>query len=448
MSKLKDKLKYLVIGLVGLLLYPGLSAAKYGDNLNRLFPRQVCSMEFRDADVKNVLRSLAEPYKINIFVSKGVSGTITASFENVYAKDVFIAVLRDVGLDYIIQGNILRVDTFQALADKRKMAPLITRSKEVTYAFDSSSTKDLTNMATELKKMLSGKAGSGISVIPRNNTLIVTDLPEYIDKVFAMIETLDTESPQVAIVAKIVEMNADYSKDLGIQWGGKLSVGGDTMTGKDDVFAARGGSMMGTGPSSGENFLVNLPAPVGQGAGGAINFLIGKIGSEILELQLSAMEQEGKGKIISNPKIITQDNQKAYIESGDEIPYTTLQEGGAFEVSFKEAVVGLEVTPHVIGNKIFMEVLIKKDSVDFTKAVGIGQEPPIKTNELNTKVLVADGETVVIGGLINKSDSLEEGGVPFLRDIPLIGRLFSFKKKKNADTELIIFITPSILRQG
>lgn len=422
MGGLKDKLKYLVIGLVGLLLCPGLGTAEYGDDLEDIFPKQICSMEFRDAEVKNVLRSLAEPYKINIFVSKGVKGTISASFENVYVKNVFLAVLRDVGLDYTLQGNILRIDTFGAMGEKRKMAPLITRSIEITYAFDSSSTKDLTDLATELKKMLSGKAGSGISIIPRNNTLIITDIPEYVDKIFAMIKTLDRESPQIAILAKIVVMKSSYAKELGVKWGGRVGIGGDVEAGKADTFVADGGADLSTA------------------AYGFLNLMIGKIDNEYLNVLLMAMEQEGMGRVLSNPKIITQDNQRAYIESGDEIPYQTIGEGGAYEVSFKEAVVSLEVTPHVIGNKIFMEVLIRKDSADTSM-----REPPIQTNELNTKVLVTNGETVVIGGLISRDDSEGEGGVPFLRDIPFFGKLFSYKTKTKTNNELVIFITPRIL---
>ncbi len=449
MNKMRGNWKYLAVCLAALLCYPGQGLAVHGADLAALFPQQRLSMEFRDAEVKNVLRSLAEPYKINLLVSKGVKGSISASFDDVYVKDVFIAVLRDAGLGYVIEGDIVRIDTFDSLGNKRKQGALITRSLEITYAFDSSSNKDLSNLAKELKKMLSGNSGSNISVIPRNNTLIITDIPEYVDKIVRMVGELDKESPQIAIFAKIVEMSTDFSKDFGIQWGAKFGIGGDEASGKSDTFTAQGGSMMGTAPNSeGGNFLVDLPAAVGQGAGGAVNFLVGKIGSEILEVQLSAMEAEGKGRVLSSPKIITQDNQKAYIESGDEIPYQTIQEGGAFEISFKEAVVSLEVTPHVIGDKVFMEVLIKKDTVDFTKAVGIGQEPPIKTNELNTKVLVRNGETVVIGGLISQDVSGGEGGVPFLRHIPIIGKLFSYHKESKAKVELVIFITPNIIKEG
>ncbi len=448
MSKSRVNWKYLALCLVVLLFYPAQAAAEYGADLAEIFPSQKLSMQFREAEVKNVLRSLAEPYKINLLVSNEVTGSVSASFKDVYVKDVFISVLRDADLDYVIDGDIVRIDTYESFIAKRKLEALVTRSLEVTYAFDSKTNKDLSNLAKELKKMLSGNQGSMISVVPRNNTLVITDIPEYVDRIVRIVEELDKESPQIAILAKIVEMSTDFSKELGVQWGAKLGIGGSEATGKSDTVVVQGGSMMGVGPNSDANFLVDLPATAGPGSGGAVNFLIGKIGNEILEVQLSAMENEGKGRVLSSPKIITQDNQKAYIESGDEIPYQTIQEGGAFEISFKEAVVSLEVTPHVIGNKVFMEVLIKKDTVDFTKAIGVGQEPPIKTNELNTKVLVSSGETVVIGGLISKDTSGEEGGVPFLRNIPFLGKLFSYRKDKKSRLELVIFITPNILKKS
>jgi type IV pilus assembly protein PilQ len=173
--------------------------------------------------------------------------------------------------------------------------------------------------------------------------------------------------------------------------------------------------------------------------------MIGKSTSEFIDIQLSAMEDEGKVKVLSSPKIITQDNQPAYIESGDEIPYQTIEEGGAFEVSFKKAVVSLKVTPHVIGNNIFMDITINKDTKGGTTVRG---DIIINTNELTTKVMVVNGETVVIGGLIEQTNSDTLNKVPFLSEIPLLGWLFKKNTKVNDKNELLIFITPSVLKKG
>jgi type IV pilus assembly protein PilQ len=446
MRKLMVKSKYLAMLLGILLLSPVIAAAEYGDDLV-MFPAQLCSMEFRSADVKNVLRSLAEPYKVNMLVSKNVEGTITASFDNVYVRDVFIAVLKDAGLDYVKDGDILRVDTFESLEKKRKLAPLLTKKIEVTYAFDSSQTKDLSVLAEQLKKMLSGRVGSEIVAVPRTNTLIVTDIPEYVDKIIAMVKELDKKSPQVAIMAKIGTIDTDFSKELGIQWGGKLGAGGryTAPDGSDAQTFRAGGGISPGAPNSGERFAVDVPA---SSAFGAVNLLLGKIGSDILELQLSAMEKNGKGNILSSPKVITQDNQVAKIESGVEVPYQVVEEGGGYKIEFKKAVISLKVTPHVIQNNIFMDMIITRDSIDFTTFDAIGGAPPLKKNELTTKVLVTNGETVVVGGLLvnEKANTIKK--VPFLSEVPLLGWLFKYNNRVEKKNELLIFITPTLLDRG
>jgi type IV pilus assembly protein PilQ len=423
MHILRVKFKYLTIGLILLLIWPAITVAEYGDDLT-MFPPQTCSMEFRDADVKNVLRSLVEPYKVNLLVSKDVKGTITASFDNVSIKNVFIAVLKDAGLDYVIEGDILRVDSFGSLEDKRKQAPLITRKLEVTYAFDSSTTKDLTNLAKELKKLLSGRAGSEISVIPRTNTLIITDIPDYVQKIVSMVRELDKESPQIAILAKIVTVDSDYSKELGINWNAKMGTGA-------------------TGTKT-DNLTVDGGVDLGATSFGNINLMLGRIDSDFLNVQLTAMENEGKGDILSSPKVITQNNQPAKIESGVEIPYQVQEENGGFKIEFKDAEVSLEVTPHVIGENVFLDMIIHKDAPGTLRA---GMDAiPIDTNQLNTRVLVKNGETVVVGGLIEQSRNTSADSVPFLSKIPLLGWLFKFDSKKTEKSELIIFVTPTIIK--
>ncbi len=424
MKKMEHKFKISAI-VVLILLWPVICLAKHGDDLN-FFGDEICSMEFRDADVKNVLRGLCKPYKINLLTSKNVKGTITASFKDVSAKNVFLAVLKDISLDYILQGNILYIDTFSSMESKKKLAPLVTKSIQVTYAFDSTNTQDLTDMANELRKMLSGRRGSEISVIPRTNTLLITDIDGYVDRILKMVTMLDQESPQVVIMAKIVAMDIDYSRELGIEWSGQLATA-QNQAGEDSFILKSG---------------VNLAST----SFGNLNLLLGKISSELLDANLTAMENNSRGNILSNPKVITQNNQEAEIESGVEIPYQVLMEGGAFKIQFKKAVISLKVTPHVIAENVFMDLIINKDAPG-TMRTGM-QAIPIDTNRLTTKVLVENGNTVVIGGLIEQSKTNTVDSVPFFSELPLLGWLFKRSTDSKQKSELVIFITPSIIKRG
>ncbi len=426
-----------------------------------LFPVDPCSLEFRGADVKNVLRSLAIPYKVNLLVSERVSGSVTASFHEVPIREVVMVILKDAGLGYIQDGKILRIDTLDAIkiattAEKSVIEP-ITKPIQVNYAFDSSNTKDLTELAAELEKLLSKAPDANLSIIKRTNTILVTDLPENVARIEEMLAKLDKISPQIAIISKIVSVNDSFGHEIGIQWGA-LSTN-DVRNGNTSTI--RGGTNTGgwsasnstSGPSSynaasmgAQNYMVNLPAPsVGQGVGGAINLLIGKIGTDLLELQLSAMEENSKGKVLSNPKVITQDNQPAKMESNHKVFYlvTNTSASGVTTQSYRSenVKIALEVTPHVIENQIFMDVKVEKGNI-LPNTTG---PPDIKTNTLTTKVLVGSGETIVIGGLIERDTSDIEGGIPLLKDIPFLGWLFKYKTKSDEKKELLIFITPTIL---
>ena len=191
--------------------------------------------------------------------------------------------------------------------------------------------------------------------------------------------------------------------------------------------------------------MVNLPQTLAPNSGGAINFLLGKIGSHLLRLELSAMQQEGKGEIISSPRVITSDQNTAIIKQGVEIPYQAATSSGATSVSFKEAVLQLEVTPHITpDDRVIMDLKVNKDSPDFTRAVlGV---PPVDTRELETSVLVDNGETVVLGGVFERTQSRNVASVPFFGDLPGVGTLFRQTQNQDENNELLIFVTPRILK--
>lgn len=462
----KLRLIFLIIIITGLLIPVSVNAQTnfqedtYAVQELTLFPNDPCSLEFRGADVQNVLRSIAIPYKVNLLVSERVKGTITASFHEVPVREVFLAILKDAGLEYVQEGNILRVDTIAAIKLAREetmsVTKPVTKHLQVNYSFDSANSTDLTDLSKQLNTLLSKDPAANLSIVKRTNTLIVTDLPENVTKIEAMLAKLDKPSPQIAITSKIVSATTDFSRELGVQWGGKQTrnLRGDelTMQGGNNTGGwtfNSGGDHINNSSISVANYAVNLPAPaVGAGVGGALNLMFGTVGSNILELQLSAMESESKGKVLANPKVITQDNQAAKMESLHKVFYLVTNTGasGITTQSYnsEQVRISLDVTPHVIENRIFMDVKVEKGNI-IPNAAG---PPDIKKNTLTTKVLVNSGETIVIGGLIERDENLTEGGIPFLKDIPLIGWLFSFHTKSDEKKELLIFITPAIMEGG
>ena len=465
------KIGLIILLILGCLFSPLNAAGQQSDEdlgvQLTLLPDDPTSLELRAADVKNTLRSLAIPYKVNLLVSERVSGKVTASFHEVPVREVFLAILRDAGLGYVQEGNILRIDTIEAIKESRKGAKSVTEPVtahiQVKYAFDSENNTDLTDLAEEARKLLSKNKAANLSIIKRTNTLVVTDLPENVAKIKAMVKRLDKPSRQIAITSKIVSASSDFSHQLGIQWGGistssfrshQVVTQGGTNTGgwASSSRSARpeADDTYNTSSMSGGHYAVNLPAAsVAAGTGGALNVMIGKLGRNVLEMQLSAMESKSRGRILASPRVITQDNQTAKMETTVEVPYqviSTSATGNVISYNYKDATISLEVTPHVIENRIFMDV--KVDKGDIIENTNSSIPPRIKTSTLTTKVLVNSGDTIVIGGLIERTQSKGEGGIPWLKDLPLIGWLFRYKTKSDDKEELLIFITPSILEIG
>ena len=414
------------------------------------------TMEFRDADVKDVLRALGQENHVNIIIAEDVEGRLTLSFRNVSLKEALHAILKTNNLMMLEEGPIIRVLNSPFTQGEENM---VTRMISIDFA-------DIKESEKTAEKFLS--AQGSLSSDARTSTLIVRDLPENVDRIDEVMKKLDTQTPQVLIEARIVEASTNFTRQLGVQWGGHANTieGGGTfgVTGAGSgTSGATFSPLTGGVGLSGNNFAVNLPANVGPGAGGAVGFTFGNLSNTVqLDLQLSAMEDSGQGKILSNPRILTLDNREARISSGTEIliPVTTITTGigsGASAgggasgrttsgVTTINAKLELVVTPHVTsGDLIVIHVRADKKEPDFNRAVqGI---PPLTTRTAETDLLVKNGETVVIGGIYTRNRSLSERGIPWLSKIPVLGWLFKTKTRQETQSELLIFLTPTIQEQ-
>ena len=284
-----------------------------------------------------------------------------------------------------------------------------------------------------------GQSRSSVSTDKRTSSLLIRDVGKMHEEYDRVIKSIDSPTRQVGIEAKIVEVTTNFTRDLGIQWGilwqptPQTQVGG-TGTGGSGIF-------------SGNPLLVDLPAAVGAGAGGAIGFgYVSAKDLRALDIQLSAMESSGKGRIVSNPKIITMDNQQASIQQGKKIPYQETAEGGGTTTAFVTAALELTVTPHITPDgTIVMDIETKKNEADFSQT-SAGGAPTIDTNEASTQVLIHNGDTLVMGGIFKTTTAVATASVPLLSKVPVLGWLFKKQKKTKNTTELLIFITPRIIK--
>lgn len=415
------------------------------------FTGEKISLDFQDADINDILRLIAEVGGINIIAGGDVQGKVTTRMVDVPWDQALDVILKINGLAQERSGNIIRVaplEKFTAERQERSKAqvaevqaePLVTRIMPINYA----SAKDL---RPNLEKLLSNRGT--IFIDARTNTMIITDTQKHLDDVLALIEKLDRPTPQVMIEARIVESSRSFLHEMGVQLGLAYSQVTDrTFPNRIDVrgglpTAGAGGGLAVPPPPA--NFLLDLPAAVATGSGGAIGFSLASIGGAILDAQLSALERSGRGKIISSPKIATLDNVEAQIQSGRKIPVATVSAEGT-RTEFVNANITLKVTPHVTPNEfISMKVTATKDEADFTQQVnGI---PTITTREATTDMLVKDGDTVVIGGLYRRTVQSSRDAVPGLSRIPVIGWLFRKEREQDDSDELLIFLTPRIIRQ-
>lgn len=406
------------------------------------------SLNFQDIDVRSVLQLIADFTNLNLVASDTVQGGITLRLQNVPWDQALDLVLKTKGLDKRRIGNVLLVAPADEIAARERqelesqkqieeLAPLRRELLQVNYAKAADIAKLFQSVTSAEAKV--DERGS-ITVDERTNNIIAYQTQDRLDELRRIVAQLDIPVRQVMIEARIVEANVDYDKSLGVRWGGSIQNKGNWNT-SGVSNGANGSTTIGTPGSTSTNTpFVDLGA-AGNTSGIGIAFITDNV---LLDLELTAMEKTGNGEIVSQPKVVTSDKETAKILKGTEIPYQEASSSGATSVSFKEASLSLEVTPQITpDNRIIMEVKVTKDEPDYLNKVQ--DVPPIKKNEVNAKVLVNDGETIVIGGVFSNTQSKVVDKVPFLGDVPYLGRLFRRDVVSEKKSELLVFLTPRIM---
>ncbi|WP_322615509.1 type IV pilus secretin PilQ [Pseudomonas sp. BIC9C] len=406
------------------------------------------SLNFQDIDVRSVLQLIADFTNLNLVASDTVQGGITLRLQNVPWDQALDLVLKTKGLDKRKVGNVLLVAPADEIAARERqelesqkqiadLAPLRRELLQVNYAKAADIAKLFQSVTSAEAKP--DERGS-ITVDERTNNIIAYQTQDRLDELRRIVTQLDIPVRQVMIEARIVEANVDYDKSLGVRWGGSIQSRGNWNT-SGVSNGVNGSSTIGTpGSTSTNSPFVDLGA-ANNTSGIGIAFITDNV---LLDLELTAMEKTGNGEIVSQPKVVTSDKETAKILKGTEIPYQEASSSGATSVSFKEASLSLEVTPQITpDNRIIMEVKVTKDEPDYLNKVQ--DVPPIKKNEVNAKVLVNDGETIVIGGVFSNTQSKVVDKVPFLGDVPYLGRLFRRDVISEKKSELLVFLTPRIM---
>lgn len=402
------------------------------------------SLNFQDIDVRSVLQLIADFTNLNLVASDTVQGNITLRLQNVPWDQALDLVLKTRGLDKRQVGNVLLIAPADEIAARERqeleskkqiaeLAPLRRELIQVNYAKASDIAK-LFQSVTDAEATVGEERGS-VTVDDRTNSIIAYQTQDRLDELRRIVAQLDIPVRQVMVEARIVEANVDFDKELGVQWRGiglgegKVVVGGTNSLEK------------GTDPLEFQAGTFVDMAASGRTAGLNLGFITD---NTLLDLELSAMEKTGNGEIISQPKVVTSDKETAKILKGTKIPYQEASSSGATSVTFAEANLSLEVTPQITpDNRVIMEVKVNKDAADFSNQVA--GTPSIQTNEVNAKVLVSDGETIVIGGIFSNTQSKAVDKVPLLGDIPYIGRLFRRDVVQDSKSELLVFLTPRIM---
>lgn len=433
------------------------------------------SLNFQDIPVRSVLQLIADFTDLNLVASDTVAGNITLRLQNVPWDQALDLVLKTKGLDKRVEGNVLMVGPADEIAERERkevehnkqreeLAPLQTEFMKIRYAdakelYDmfmgenessQTSRRSSTNGDDDYQSLLSERGS--VHVDERTNALLITETAAKLDEIRGLIEMLDVPIRQVMIEARIVKASSDFSEKLGVQWGGvgtadngRLISGGglESVTALRESFNS-GGGLLADYPNA-------LAVDLGVADSNTSKFSIGYADAGmLLNLELSALESGGYGEVVSQPKVITGDKQEAMISSGVKIPYQTRQTGASegagnqqATITLEEAVLKLQVTPKITpDNRIIMDLIITQDAL---AGVASNDQPLIDTTQLETQVLVDNGETIVLGGVFQTEDINSTTKTPLLGDIPVLGNLFKRKTQTTSKTETLIFITPSIL---
>lgn len=460
------QLAYQSNDLLAIEIKPLTKAEKSAAKKNKFSGKRL-TLNFQNISVRAVLQILADFSGLNMVVSDSVGGNITLRLQNVPWDQALHIILKTKGLAMRRKNNVVLIAPAKEMAAHEKMqlqsqqqiqklVPLETTFIQINYAKAS-------NLSALIKSqgnsMLSDRGS--VTVDNRTNTLLVQDTAKHIANIRKLVQRLDVPIRQVLIESRIVIVNKDFTRDLGVRFGGSVvhpknnglvSVSGNATGAQNfansflNATAPNNAITSGNVPSVNNNLMVNAPkvSPVGQLAVAILN------SNYLVDLELSALQAEGHGQIISRPHVITSNQHEALIKQGIEIPYQQASSSGATNVQFKDAVLKLKVTPQITpDDNIIMDLDVSKDNQgsDVASATG-GSIPSIETREVKTQVLVANGDTVVLGGIYETKQRISVNKVPLLGDIPLLGFLFRNKTKEHHKKEMLIFVTPKIIKSG
>jgi type IV pilus assembly protein PilQ len=413
----------------------------------RRFTGNPVSLDFQGADLRAVLRTFSEISSLNIVIDPAVSGSVDVALKDVPWDQALDIILRANKLGYIVDGTIVRIAPLTVLADEESQRRKLTDEQALAGEIRVL-TKTLSYAkAEELKPLLLKSALSSrgnVEVDGRTNTLIITDLADRLTTATDLLNTLDKPQPQVEIEARIVQVNKNFQRTLGVQWGFNASatqaLGNTTGIGFPNTINLTGAQ--GTTTAGGTPTAVGLATPA---ATSGVGLQLGSVnGAFNLDVALSALETTGNGRVLSTPRVSTQNNVEAEIKQGTQIPIQTVA-NNTVTVTFKDAALILKVTPQITAaNTVIMKISLENGQADFTKSVG--GIPPINTQSANTSVLVNDGQTTVIGGIYLSSEQYQTDRTPGLGRIPLLNWLFKRDSALDSSTELLIFITPRITK--
>lgn len=427
----------------------------------RYFGRRI-DLDFKDADIHNILRLLSQVGNVNIITSDDVRGKVTIRMRNVPWDQAMDVILRAKGMGQVREGNLVRVAPMADLEKEREaeiarrkqmaqLQPLETRLIPLSYA-------DAQKVLPKLQYTTSPRGK--LTFDERTNMVIARDVAANLNLLEKMIRNLDTQTPQVMIEARIIEARSNYTKEIGIQWGGSFAAssatGNSTGLAFPNQIGIGGGATDGNTPTAGilfgqaanPNFAVNMPAGVGSGAGGALGLTLGSVsGAFNINLRLSAAETKGDIRIVSAPRITTMDNVEASIEQGVQIPFSQVSAAGT-QTIFKDAKLNLTVKPHVTADgSVIMKVSVERNEPDFVNTGARGQ-PTILKKQAKTEMLIKDGDTAVIGGIYTTRDGRAWQKVPWFADIPIIGWFFKSRRDTSDREEVLVFITPRIINRA
>jgi type IV pilus assembly protein PilQ len=404
--------------------------------LVRTYSGKPISLDLQEADIKNVLRLLADVSGANIVIEPDVAGKVTLKVNRVPWDQVLDMILAMNNLGQEQAAGVIRIarqDKLkrelgereaelkarqQVIESAKEIGDIATNYLQVNYA-------QAAKIASKIEKMKSAKGK--ITVDDRTNLILYSDYPTFIQSARELLAKLDLPTPQVLIEARIVQLNTNAVRDLGINW----SFNVDSLD--------KSGSHRLT-----SDFVINHAVAATSALGFGFGQIVGRNLYQ-LDIQLSATEQAGKGRIVSAPRVLTLDNAEATIIQGQQIPYRKLNEFGVVTTEFKDAVLELKVTPHITPDqKVRLEIKAKKEQANFTVVVGPDAAPAIDTRRVNTELLVADGDTIVIGGVIEETENLNESRTPGLSQVPIIGGMFKNQQYQKTKSEMLIFISPRI----